>query len=48
MSQHIWRIRVVCWISRAMYALMRVHTPMLSGTHMHAHTGKYVIFIAFR
>ena len=42
-----WRIRVACWICKAMctYARPRVRVP--TCTRKHAHTGHYVILIAF-
>ena len=47
----IWRIRVACWISKATCTYAHAHAHALGYPHArtrkHAHTGQYVILIAF-
>ena len=50
----IWRIRVACWISKAIYTYAHAHAhapghphARNARTHEHAHTDLYVILIAF-
>jgi hypothetical protein len=47
-----WRIRVSCWISKAICTYEQAHAhapgyPMHARTRKHAHTDQYIIIIAF-